>query len=330
MEPVPTPILELIDGFRRSKTLFAAVRLGIFDGARPPAAALDQLLEACASLGLLEKCGGEYRNSPLAERYLRGSSPESLAGYIRYADSTLYPLWEHLESAVIEGTPRWRRAFGLRGVGVLTRLAGRIPGLSRAFQARQSQSDFAAGMHGFGLLTSPLAAAAFDLSRFKRLVDLGGSTGHLAAAIRRRYPGMQVCVFDLPEALAAAQPHLAQGAEIISGDFFEAALPPADLYALGKVLHNLRDSRALFLLKRIHQALPAGGALLVVERLLDEDRQCPAPVHLNSLNMLVTMGGRERTFPEYRSLLEKSGFTGVEMRRTGGLTDAILALKDSR
>lgn len=330
MQIAATPITELIDGFRRSQTLFAAVKLGVFDGARAPAAELNRLLEACASLGLLEKRGESYVNTALADRYLRSSSPESLAGYIRYASSTLYPLWEHLDSAVVEGTPRWRRAFGLRGTGALTRLARRIPGLSRAFKAQQARSDFAAGMHGFGMLTSPLAADAFDLSPYKRMVDLGGSTGHLAAAIRRRYPEMRVCVFELPEVLDAARPFLQEGVELTAGDFFTTPLPPADLYALGKVLHNIKDGRAITLLKRIHQALPAGGALLVIERLLNEDRQGPAAVHLNALNMLVATQGRERTFSEYRGLLDASGFANVEVRRTGGITDAILARKTPR
>ncbi len=328
MEPGPTPILELIDGFRRSKTLFAAVELGIFDGARPRGASLDRLLEACAFLGLLEKRGEDYSNTPASDRFLRSSSPESLAGYIRYANSTLYPLWGHLEGAVIEGTPRWRRAFGFKGVGALTRLAWRVPGLSRLFKAQQGRSDFNAGMHAFGLLTSPLAAAALDLSRFRRLADLGGSTGHLAMAVQQRYPAMEICVFDLPEAVAAAKPYAREHTEFISGDFFKDPLPPADLYALGKVLHNLPDQRAIFLLKRIYQALPAAGALLVVERLLEEDRLGPSTVHLQSLNMLVATGGRERTFSEYRTLLEKSGFASVQLERTGGITDAILAVKN--
>ena len=48
----PAPILELIDAFRRSKTMFTAVSLGIFDGDRPAGAAMDRLLDACVGLGL--------------------------------------------------------------------------------------------------------------------------------------------------------------------------------------------------------------------------------------------------------------------------------------
>ncbi len=329
MEPVtdPAAILDLIDAYRRSKTLFAALELGIFDGQRPHGVALDRLLEACASLGLLERHGEEFVNSPISDQYLRSSSPASLAGYIRYANSTLYPLWAHLEDAVVRGTPRWRQAFGLRGSGLLTRLARRTGCFRNAFPAERARRDFAAGMHAFGLISSPQVAAAFDLAGFRRMVDLGGSTGHLAMAIKDRYPTMQACIFELPEVLPDVRRHVGDRAQLAGGDFFMSPLPPGDLYALGKVLHNWSDERAIMLLRRVHQALPSGGAVLVVERLLDEDGGGPSPVHLHSLNMLVSTGGRERTFSGYRALLQSAGFRDIEMRHTGVITDAILALK---
>src|SRR5450755_2711359 len=111
----PAPILDLIEAFRRSKTMFTAVRLGIFDGKRPNGAAMDRLLDACVGLGLLEKRGDEYVNSPVADEYLRRSSPHTLSGYIRYSNDALYRLWEHLDDAVIEGTNRWAQVFGSEG-----------------------------------------------------------------------------------------------------------------------------------------------------------------------------------------------------------------------
>jgi len=111
--PDPAPILELIEAFRRSKAMFAATALGIFDGQRPAGAAVDRLLDACVSLGLLEKRGDEYVNTPVADEYLRRSSPRTLAGYILYSNAALYPMWGHLEDAVMEGTHRWKQTFGL-------------------------------------------------------------------------------------------------------------------------------------------------------------------------------------------------------------------------
>jgi acetylserotonin O-methyltransferase len=323
----PAPILDLIEAFRRSKTMFAAVELGIFDGSRPEGAAIDRLLDACVSLGLLEKRGDAYVNSKMAEEYLRASSPRTLAGYIRYANSTLYPMWSHLEDAVIEGTPRWGQTFGAKGLGVLTRFARRTGLFANIFKSERVRRDFMAGMHGLGMIGSPHIAAAFDLSRFRSVVDLGGSTGHLALAIRDRYPEMKVCVFDLPEVIAETAHFTAGRAQLAGGDFFKDALPPADLYLLGKILHDWSDEKCRRLLKRICEGLPPGGGLLLAERLLEEDRLGPVSVHMHSLNMLVATEGRERTFSEFRALLLGAGFSEVQSRKTGAITDAMLAVK---
>jgi acetylserotonin N-methyltransferase len=193
----PAPILELIDAFRRSKTMFTAVSLGIFDGERPQGAAMDRLLDACVGLGLLMKRGDEYVNTPVADEYLKRSSPQTLAGYIRYSNDALYRLWEHLDDAVIEGTNRWKQTFGTDG-GVFTHL----------FRTPEAQRDFLMGMHGFGMISSPAVIAAFDLSRFSSVVDLGGATGHLALAARDRYPAMKATLFDLPSVIELAREYV--------------------------------------------------------------------------------------------------------------------------
>jgi acetylserotonin N-methyltransferase len=141
--------------------------------------------------------------------------------------------------------------------------------------------------------------AAFDLSRFRRLADLGGGTGHLALAACERYPQLRATVFDLPVVIGMAREYVAASAardriELIAGDFFRDDLPPADLYALGRILHDWPEDRIRLLLLRSRSAA-AGGALLVAEKLLDEDKSGPTPAHMQSLNMLVCTEGRERT-----------------------------------
>src|ERR1700679_4107698 len=152
----PDNILELIEAFRRSKTMFAAVKLGIFDGARPTDhKALPRLLDACVALRLLEKRDGAYVNTPEADKYLRSDSPDSLTGYIRYSNDALYPMWAHLEEAVREGTARWKQTCGFEGEI-----------FSAFFRTEESKRVFLKGRLGFGRLSSPAVAAAFDLSRF--------------------------------------------------------------------------------------------------------------------------------------------------------------------
>jgi acetylserotonin N-methyltransferase len=312
----PAPILDLIEAFRRSKTMFVAVRLGIFDGARPQGAALDRLFDACVGLGLLEKRDEEYFNTPIADEYLRRSSPRTLSGYVLYSDSALYSMWSHLEDALIEGTNRWTQTFG--GQGAL---------FSHFFKTEESKRDFLMGMHGFGMLSSPAVVAAFDLSRFRRLADLGGATGHLALAGAEQYPQMRVVLFDLPEVIEFAKELVGERVELMPGDFFNDRLPDADLFALGRILHDWGEHKIRKLLARIHAALPEHGGLLIAEKLLREDRSGPVATHMQSLNMLVCTEGRERTLSEYAALLRDAGFKEVRGRVTGTVLDAILAMK---
>lgn len=300
-------VLELIDGFRCSKAMFAAVELGIFDGQRPPEAKeLGRLLDACVSLGLLEKHGDAYVNTPVADKYLRSDSPDTLSGYIRYSNDALYPAWGHLEDAVREGTNRWKQTFGLEGSI-----------FSHFFRTEDAMREFQKGMHGFGRISSPAVVSAFELRRFHRLIDLGGGTGHLADAARARYPHLQTAVFDLP-----AVARLCPGT--IAGDFFTDPLPEADLYSLSRVLHDWSEEKIRQLLSKIYAALPQGGGLLIGEKLLEPHY---VSAHMQSLNMLVVTEGRERTSAEYEALLRAAGFSKVDSRRTGTPLDAILAIK---
>ena len=303
----PDNVLELIHAFRRSKTMFAAVELGIFDGARPAdCKALSRLLDACVALGLLEKRDASYVNTPESDQYLRTDSPDSLTGYIRYSNEALYPMWGHLEDAVREGTSRWNQTFGIEG-GIF----------SGFFRSEEAKRDFLKGMHGFGRLSSPAVAAAFDLSRFHRLIDLGGASGHLAEAIREQYPKIEAQVFDLPE-VARLYPGT------IAGDFFADPLPAADLYTLGRILHDWSDEKIARLLDKIYAALPAGGGLLIAEKLLAPGN---ISAHMQSLNMLIGTEGRERSAAEYEALLRAASFSKIESCFTGAYLDAVLATK---
>jgi acetylserotonin N-methyltransferase len=334
--PDPSPVLDLLDAFRHAKALFAAVALGVFDrlaggpapladlarDLRADAGALARLLDACACLGLLARDGDRYANTPTAAAYLCSSSPLRLTGYVRYSDAVLWKLWDHLDDAVREGTPRWRQAFGLEG-----------PIFDHFFRTDEAKREFLLGMHGLGQISSPRVAEAFDLARFRRLADLGGATGHLAVAACRRWPGLRAVVFDLPAALPLGRElvggtGVADRIEFVGGDFFTDPLPEADLFALGRILHDWAEDKVRRLLRTVHERLPPGGALLVAEKLLDDDRAGPGRGVFQSLNMLVCTEGKERTLGEYETLLREAGFARVEGRRTDSPLDAILAVKE--
>ncbi len=328
-------VLDLIEAFRRSKTMFAALSLGVFDRlhAAPASAfelaqalgahadALERLLDGCAALELLRKQDGIYRNSEAAETYLCTSSAHTLSGYIRYSDQALYPMWGNLADAIREGTPRWGQTFGLDG-----------PIFSSFFRSEEAMRDFVRGMHGFGMLTSPKVVAAFDLSGFRKMADLGGATGHLTIAACERYAELRGVVFDLERVTAMAREQVALSPardriEVRAGDFFQDELPDADLYAVGRILHDWSDEKIALLLRRVYERLPAGGGLLVAEKLLAEDGVGPVPANMQSLNMLIVTEGKERSLREYTRLLRAAGFSRVDGRQTGVALDAVLATK---
>lgn len=333
--PDAAPILELIDAFRRSKTMFAAVALGVFEALDPGplsteslaarlganGGALERLLDACVAMGLLRKQDNAYVNQPVAATYLCDASPLSMTGYILYSNEALFPMWSQLEDAIREGSHRWAQTFGPQASL-----------FDHFFRTHERRRRFLRGMHGFGQLSSPQVVEVFDLSRFRHLADLGGATGHLALAACKRYPQLRATVVDLEPVIAMAREYaetapLGDRIKLVIGDFFRDELPPADLYAVGRILHDWSEQKIRVLLQKIHGALPAGGALLIAEKLLDEDKSGPLAAHLQSLNMLVCTEGRERTLTEYATLLRDSGFVAVEGRRTGAPLDAVLATK---
>jgi acetylserotonin N-methyltransferase len=336
--PDPAPVLDLLTAFRSSAVMFAACSLGVFDrlaAGGPMMAgvlagilgadrdALGRLLDACVGLGLLTRDGDAYANSPAAQTYLTQASPRRMTGYVTYSDRVLWQMWAHLADAVREGSNRWQQTFGLDGGAIFANL----------FRTPEDRREFLQGMHGFGLISSPHVAAAFDLSGFSHLVDLGGATGHLAVAACRQFPNLRATVFDLPAVMPqareaiAAEPDVAARVGVLAGDFFADPLPPADLYAVGRILHDWAEEKIERLLASVHAALPVGGALLIAEKLLAPDRGGPRWAQLQSLNMLVGAEGKERTLAEYEGLLRRAGFAAVEGRVTDSPLDAILARK---
>jgi len=338
--PYPDPeseaVVALMDGFRASKALFTAVQLGLFDRLHDSSAtcealaaetscaphALERLLGFCAARGLLSvDAEGFYRNTRTAERFLRTDSPETLTGYILYSDRILYRLWGNLEDALHEGTNRWTQEFGEKD-----------DIFDHFFSTDEDKEVFLKGMHGFGVTTSPKVIAAFDLSRFRAFVDLGGGTGHLTIEACRRYPHLRGVVFDLPKVRPVAERHIAEAGltgriAFAGGNFFEDELPPSDLYAMGRILHDWSEEKVRVLLKRVFEALPEGGGVLLAEKLLNPRKDGPASDQLQSLNMLTCTEGRERTAAEYEALAREAGFGEVRTAKTGGAVDAVLAVK---
>jgi acetylserotonin N-methyltransferase len=323
----PHIVPDLIEAFRRSKTMFAALELGVFEATPISAAAFavqaganeratELLLDACVALGLLTKSDGVYANTSEAQTYLTRNSPHTLAGYALYSSNVLWRLWDHLPSAVREGSHRWPQAFSMEG-----------PIFSHFFQTDEAMRTFLTGLHGFGMLSSPQAIAAHDLSAVRHFVDLGGGTGHLALAFLDRYPAAQATVFDLPKVIPLTREITQNRVETVAGDFFSDPLPPADCYAVARILHDWSPPKIQLLLSKIHAALPDGGRLLICEMLINPARTGPTRAMMQSLNMLTCTEGQERTAEEYDQLCKAAGFRHTTAVVTGAPVDAVLAIK---
>nr|XP_008105348.1 PREDICTED: N-acetylserotonin O-methyltransferase-like protein [Anolis carolinensis] len=329
----PSQLTHLLDGFRASKALFVACKLKIFDllkekGNMTPVdvakqrnislCGAERLLDACTSFDLLEKSYQGYSNTELTNLYLVSSSEYSFHDYVLHCNDRLWPLYTHLELAVKEGTPQNHLAFEKKGDDL--------------FQSTEVKQRFMSAMHSISKLTARDLSMAFDLSKFQVVCDLGGCTGALAYELVHMYPEMKVTVFDLPDVITnvtSFQPSEQNSNRVsfTSGDFFKDDLPEADLYILSRILHDCSEEKVHTLLNKISAICKPGNALLVAEIVLDDKGTSPARGVLQSLSMTE---GKQRNGVEYKKLLEKHGFTSVQIKITGTLLDAILCIKSSR
>uniref|UniRef100_A0A8C7P762 Acetylserotonin O-methyltransferase-like n=1 Tax=Oncorhynchus mykiss TaxID=8022 RepID=A0A8C7P762_ONCMY len=331
-------MIELMDGFKASKVLFTASKLRVFDVLRSSKKGelqaedvaqeikasikgTERLLEACVSLGLLQRTGKEYTNTAMSRHFLLSDGPLSLQGYIQHCNELVWPLFTHLETAVREGTNQHEKAFGKT---------------SNLFQdAYYSRHEvklrFMKAMHSIAKVSGRDVATAFDLSKYKTACDLGGCTGAMAYEFAKAHPGLSVTMFDLPEVIEMSshfRPHDADDrVSFVAGDFFKDELPKADVYILARILHDWSDEKVHILLSKIAKACNPGKSccVLVSEIFLDEDRKGPSRGLLQALSLTE---GRQRSASEYSLLLKSHGFTAAQVKHTHNLLDAILCVTE--
>ncbi|XP_054887989.1 acetylserotonin O-methyltransferase [Poeciliopsis prolifica] len=339
----PRKILEYMEGFLISKTVFTSCELGVFDvllAAERPLSAekisqavgasldgMQRLLAACTGLQLLNTHwdNGQvfYSNTEQSRVFLTRSSPLSLCQSIQYSSRTIYLCWHYLTDAVREGGNQYEKAFGVSSKDLFQAL----------YRSDEEMVKFMHLMNSIWNICGRDVVTAFDLTPFKVICDLGGCSGALAKQCTLAYPECIVTIFDLPKVVRVSGEHFVTEADqrisFHEGDFFKDSLPVADLYILARILHDWTDERCIELLCRIYQACKPGGAVLLVEALLNEDGSGPLTAQLYSLNMLVQTEGRERTGAQYAALLAASGFTNIQHRLTGKIYDTVLGHKET-
>ncbi|XP_068126048.1 probable bifunctional dTTP/UTP pyrophosphatase/methyltransferase protein [Hyperolius riggenbachi] len=326
---LPSKLVDLLDGFKASKTLFAASKLKVFDKLKDKGAlkAMDiadkinasvhgteRLLDACVALGLLEKTHQVYRNTELADAFLVSDAEFSIHAYLAHSNDHLWHHYTYLESAVQEGTMQHLKSCGKGAEHV---------------HGPEVKARFMRTMHCMLKITAKDIATAFDLSKYSTACDLGGSAGTLAHELACTYPEMKINVLDLPgviEIVSDFQPAQLDSDRVtfISGNFLEDPLPKADLYILSRVVHDLPEEKLHHLLKKLSDACSTeNSAVLIVEIVLDEEKKEPRAL-LQALSMTV---GKQRSGTEYKKLLQSHGFNSVQIKYTSNLLDAILAVK---
>ena len=169
--------------------------------------------------------------------------------------------------------------------------------------------------------TNAPLVAAYDFARFGTVVDVGGNTGPLLAAILQATPGVRGVLFDLPHVVAAAAPVLAEAGvadrcAVVGGSFFEPVPSGGDAYLLKHIVHDWDDARAAAILRGCRAAMTPAAVLLLIEQVLPEGLAAGAAAlqlaRLDLQMLVFTPRGRERTEGEYRALLREAGF---ELRR---------------
>jgi hypothetical protein len=244
---------------------------------------------------------GRFRLTPLGDT-LRTDAPVSMRSMAMFVGSPEHwEHWSHLLDSVRTGEPARSDPFGY---------FEEHPEYAALFNAAMTElSDF----------SRESVLAAYDFSRFRTLVDVGGGHGSLLAGILRGTPATQGVLFDLPSVTAGAPQVLrAHGVEqrcrIESGSFFDAVPAGADGYLLKNIVHDWEPAKALAILRNIRDAIDPGGRLLLIELVIPE-RDAPHPGKLVDLEMLM-IGGRERTLREYREFLPHAGFEVTGAVRT--------------
>jgi 3-hydroxy-5-methyl-1-naphthoate 3-O-methyltransferase len=315
----PAPLMQLSTGFWASKTLAAAHELDVFtrlsavggltidEAARElgieqrPA---EMLLTGCAALGLLDKEGESYVNSPLAEEYLVKGKPYYFGGWVQMLDTRLYPGWGKLGEALRTNSPTtWDPSVQA------SLFEGEDPVMLELFWG---------AMHSLSTFTARVLGEAVDFSRYRRLLDVGGGSGAYDIELCKRYPDLQATVHDLPFVAEIAAGNVEKAGLTgrianVGGAFFaEPALPRGhDVILLSMILHDWNEAHNREILGKCFDALPTGGGIVISELLVNDDKTGPPPAALMSLNMLIETEGRNYTPAEYGAWLEDAGFVDV-------------------
>jgi SAM-dependent methyltransferase len=316
-------VLDDVRGFFKSRVILTAAELNLFTRLEKRQATADdlalelrcdqrsltRLLDCLVALKLLSKEDSFYQTSERGT-LLSAEHPETELPMVLHL-SGLWESWSGLTETLKTGENPRRKPVAERG--------------------KDSLKDFIEAMHVVGRSLSNEIADSYDLSPFKRLLDIGGATGTYTIAFLEKNPEMTAVLFDLPDVIDWAEERLGSEnlldrVELVAGDFYQDELPRGcDLALLSAIIHQNSPQENLDLYRKIHRVLVPGGKLLIRDHVMDQSRTFPPQGTLFAINMLVnTRGGDTYTFDEIEDALETVGFQQVELVRKGERMDCLV------
>lgn len=335
----PSKIMQIGMGFWASKTLLTAVNMELFtylakgtmsgqeiqNNLGLSDRSLFDFLDTLVALGFLKRTGlkenAMYSNSDDTDLFLDKNKPSYIGGILEMSNNRLYPFWNDLEEALKTGKPQNETKNGGR------------PLFEAIYADENRLREFIHGMGGVQAGNFMKLAHDFDFSNYNTLCDVGGSGANLSIHVAKNNNHMKCISFDLPPVGPIAQENvefmgLNDRIEISSGDFFVDELPRADVITMGNVLHDWSSEDKLMLIKKAYDALPEGGALIVIENIIDDERNTNAFGLMMSLNMAIeTDQGFDFTASDFDKWAKEAGFGRTSVMPLTGPSSAVIAIK---
>jgi hypothetical protein len=333
--PTPEHILQVGLGFWASKTLLSAVEMGLFTelaehpgelgqvrdrlGLHPRSAA--DFLDALVALGLLDRRDGVYHNTPATDLFLDRRKPSYLGGILEMANARLYGFWGGLTEGLRTGVPQNESK------------SGGLPLFEALYADPARLRGFLAAMTGLSHPANAEIARRFPWAGYSTFVDVGTAQGDLAVQIALANPHLTGRGLDLPEIAPIFEEYVAHNGlagrvAFAAGDFFAEPLPAADVIAMGHILHDWDLDQKRMLIGKAYDALPEGGALIVYEAIIDDERRENAFGLLMSLNMLIeTEGGFDYTAADCRGWMAEAGFRETRAEHLVGPDSMVIGVK---
>ena len=335
----PSHIMQVGMGFFGSRALLSAVELELFThlgDEKVSGAALGKRLglhpraipdfpDALVALKLLDREGDGpsalYANTPDTALFLDKNSPAYIGGILEMAGDRLYGFWGDLSEALTTGKPQNE----IKHSGE--------PMFAKLYSVPERLEQFMNAMAGVSAGNFKALAEKFDFSKYETLCDVGGATGQLSCLVAAANPHMTCTSFDLPEVEPIAKrwidkAGLSDRVSTASGDFFADPLPKADVITMGMILHDWNLEKKKHLIKSACDALPSGGAFVVIEALIDDARRENAFGLLMSLNMLIEFGDAfDYTGADFKGWCTEAGFDRFEVIPLSGPSSAAVAYK---